>query len=380
MIRTFYLVSFVASLLLVFSLAMIANAQQSNITWQRAIEDYPNNIKVAASPDGSVGIICTNAGFPRPTELTKLGIGGSLLWRSQIRGTGADPSFSYIAQLYLLTATRDGGFLILCRETLGGTYRRYVITKFNSAGEQIWIEPLADYYESYVQGVTEYKAVIEGSDGSILLAGSRTNTRVYAPFIKRYTSLGKFDIDFQVGGSSFYGQVPSAIGITALTETNNGYAVCGIYGPTLYGPSAGTVRFINKEGVLVNTVNFSNELTITNIAFDPTDNSLVATSRNSQEWGVLKFNNAGEIQFRSVIPRKTNENTAFIEVAQNPCEGYIIADSDSTTSANFRITRISRDGGLLSSQIFGGQQADYVQGVALQSNGNIVLAGIWCSR
>lgn len=302
------------------------------------------------------------------------------MWRSQIRGTGADPSFSYIAQLYLLTATRDGGFLILCRETLGGTYRRYVITKFNSAGEQIWIEPLADYYESYVQGVTEYKAVIEGSDGSILLAGSRTNTRVYAPFIKRYTSLGKFDIDFQVGGSSFYGQVPSAIGITALTETNNGYAVCGIYGPTLYGPSAGTVRFINKEGVLVNTVNFSNELTITNIAFDPTDNSLVATSRNSQEWGVLKFNNAGEIQFRSVIPRKTNENTAFIEVAQNPCEGYIIADSDSTTSANFRITRISRDGGLLSSQIFGGQQADYVQGVALQSNGNIVLAGIWCSR
>ena len=349
-------------------------AQQNNIVWQRTIEDYPNNVQIATAFDGSVGIICNNTGFPRPPELTKLDSNGNLLWRSQINGSGPTPGF-YIAQLYLLTATRDGGFVVLCRETILGSYSRYVLVKFNSAGGKIWLEPLADYNEDYRLGVTNYRAIIEVSDGGILLAGSITYRSSYGPFVKRYTSLGKYDRDFQVGGSSNDGNGPSEIGIGTLVEVNNGYVASGSYRPTSSSLSAGTVRFISREGVLVNTINFPNESRITDIAFDPTDNSLVATSRNLQGWGVLKFSSSGDIIFRSIIPRKTNQQAAFIKVAPNPCEGYIIADTDSTNNTNFRLTRIGRNGSVLSSQTFGGQQAEYVQGLALQTDGNILMVG-----
>ena len=276
-------------LLLTVGLSTALNAQNSNILWQRTIEDYPNTILTAMAPDGNVGVICTNLGFPWPPELTKLGANGSLLWRSPIRGSIPEPNGSYIVQLYLLTATRDGGFVVLCRETIGGSYRRFVLIKFNSAGEQIWLEPLADYHGDFDfgLGITRYQALLEVSDGGILLAGSRTNTRFYTPFVVKHTSLGKYDRSLQVGGSSGISSPVSEIRITDLVETNNQYAVAGVFGP----PSTGTIRYISRAGVLVNTVNFPNELSITDIDFDPTDNSLVATSRNSQGWCILKISN-----------------------------------------------------------------------------------------
>lgn len=372
---TIHQLSFLASLLLIWSTVTVTRAQHPNIVWQRSIEDYPNNVQIAAALDGSVGIICTSTSPPYPPiVLTKLNANGNLLWRSQITGS----VISYIAQVYLLTATRDGGFVIICRETVGGSYRRFVLVKFNSAGTQLWLEPLADYYEDSQQGITRYNALIEDSDGGILIGGGTAYSRFYNPFVEKYTSLGKYERNLGIAVNLESPFRPRDIGITAIAETNNGYAVSGLYYPNSSGfndPSVGTIRYINREGVLVNTVNFPNELSITGINFDRTDNSLVATSRNSQGWGVLKLNNIGEVQFRSIISRKTNEQAAFVKVAPNPCDGYIVADTDSTSNTNFRVTRIGRDGSMLSSQTFGGQQAEYVRGLALQANGTILLAG-----
>lgn len=354
------------------NIQQITLAQQlpgSTIAQSKVLENESYASITAATPDGSVGLL------DGTRTLTKYFSNGDFAWRKSFSRFGDQYSGQHT--IYKLIGTADGGFVF------AGNYQKPAISsayftavvKLNSAGDMVWTKEVVEKLGIFPDVPTQ---LLQTKDGGFLLAYEVIETRIQAGAV-----CIKLDQDGNIQWRTYLGSPLSTplapARIEGITETNDEYVLTGFHLPTYsinrtFDPGA-ILTFVDKSGKVVRQKSFyPTDRTITAAHVDATDNSLLLATGYGTNQSVLKTDNAGNILFRYVIPNfPAVTSSIFFGTAPNPQDGYVVVDTRDLN--DFRLTRLSRSGQLISEQTFGGSRREDVNYALRLTSGQMLLVG-----
>jgi uncharacterized delta-60 repeat protein len=270
---------------------------------------------------------------------------GDLIWAHSYGGSGYDffTSVAVASNGDIITTgytfSTDGDFPVRG----DGFHRDALIARFTSTGDLIWAQALGGDDEDYFQSVTV------AGDGDSIAVGYT------------YSTDGDFPISH--GGSN-----PDAV-IARFTTT----------GDIVWAQTYGGDSYDSFESVAVAD---NGDIIATGVTMS-IDGDFPGTNESSDAV-IARLTSTGDIVWAHALGGSSEDLFVSVAVADN---GDIIAtgvtlsiDGDfpgthAEDTVDAVIARFTGDGDLLWTQVYGGNDDDFFQSVALASNGDIVIAG-----
>jgi len=301
---------------------------QSNSTDTRAVK---------SAPDGTVVAVGTNY-FDDSAIVGKYDASGNPIWHSQFYPESLDlPRFEGAA------VGQDGSIVAWgYAEVPGGEHYQshLIMAKYTPDGDLLWSN---DYGEAY-KGIGDPEGAVVDADGNIFLVGSATQPKVgdhefEDAMVSKFSSSGQLQWSRTFGGSQYDN-------FHAVTTAPNGNIIAvgssdspdGVFATSSY-ESVGVLAEIDQNGNLV-----------------------------------------------SFWTHDLGYGSEFYDIAPMPDGGYAIAGytHDDNMDALVLVVRdlaaIGDPDFVVLQKTFGGNRGDIFYGVAVDSNGDIVLAGATDSR
>ncbi len=241
--------------------------------------------------------------------------------------------------------------------------------------------------------VNRYTALMRASDGSLYAAGQANQTMMVTKFLPTGATAPGFGTSGNVLAP--FARASGANGVAVSTDGSvviGGFAGIGDMAVARILPSGGLDTGFGLPGrqlVLASSVNGSDNASA--IAFSGSKiivgGSYGKNDNNGDEFGVLQFNSDGTLDTNFASGGAfTFQGTGFdsISAIAVQSDGKIIAaGSSSGDTSDYIVFRLNADGSLDSSFgtngmatiHFGGNSADFAEGVLIQPDGKIVVGG-----